>query len=232
MDTEEFRLRSNARTYRDSFAAQDPVRAYLSASNRNRGLNNKQLLLKEYYDHIIELDLTYIRLKRFPLFLSSHNPAWEHQGVSRVSQFIYHVENYLAGVYILDQRIMSFSRSFGRRIERQRCSRPDIRSFLTAARDLRNSVQPLVSLRGAHTHSKMFEDKEITDMEALDKAGDFVNTVREARYFKSEAKSRLSIQRKKWKKDIKSDLKKFELQLGCIYEIADKLLWEAHRNIR
>src|SRR3989344_5443962 len=86
--------------------------------------------------------------------------------------------------------------------------------------------------RGSHTHEKYFQDDQIDEMLKYDKASDFATTPADKKIFKNLAKTSLALQRRRWKKDINSDIHKCEIQMGVLYEALDKLVWQIYKKIK
>lgn len=218
--------------YRDKFLGNSRVRVALRRSTKGHTLNNKQTLLNNCANFVIEIETTRKRLYNFPKFLASFSPALERQGISRVAQFVYHVDNYLESVYRFDQMVRRFFNALNRMAQRQRCSAAEIKSFNDAKNALIVCIEPIVSVRGNHTHIKAFLDDKILEMERWDRAGDFTTDPVDKETFKNSARNLLEIQRKRWKADIKGDLRSCDIQMGLLYEAADSLIWESHRKMR
>lgn len=229
--TEELKWRKSGRAYLDDFSGRLQVRQTLKKAKSGRGLTTKQRLLDEYWGRLSQLEFTHTRLKRFPVFLSSFHLALEKRGISRVTQFIYHIENYLAVIYIFDQRVRRITRLVEKLATKHRCLQTDIQALADAKKNLMASLEPLVTVRGSHTHEKYFSDKDFDEMEKYDKAGDFSSDAVERKVFKTSAKALLSTQRKRWKKDIQGDIGKCEIQMGILYAKLDKLVWQIHKKL-
>lgn len=148
-----------------------------------------------------------------------------------MSQFIYHIENYLALIYIFDQRIRSLYNFIEKLSKRHNCPNSDIQNLVIIKDLLLKSIEPIVNTRGKHTHEKYFYDKDIKDMERFDKAGDFSQNTQDKIYFKTRANKLLSDQRKKWKKDIINDIYQYEVNIGVMYTNLDKLIWQIYNKI-
>lgn len=236
MTKEEQNWYKKGKNYSDNFFKNFRVRQVLKKikdeeeSGTKAAFTSRQQLLKDYGDWVNELESTRVRLARFPILLSSYHPSIEKRGISRVSQFIYHIENYLSVIYIFDQRVKRFVRTIEKSAKKQGCPAPDIESLVLAKESLIKSVEPLVKIRGNHTHDKYLKDNEIKEMEKYDRAGDFSDNLRDRKFFKSQAKLLLSEQRKRWKKDMLGDLEKYEIQLGILYSALDKVVWQIYRK--
>jgi len=231
--TEEFVLRKSGREYQDKFSEHFYLRQLAKKKTKNNPrLTVKQAFLDDYADRLSQLEFTRTRLGRFPKFLSSFHSALEKQGISRVAQFIYHLENYLAVVYIFDQRVKRLVKFVEKLAVKLGCPQADIEKVTDAKEILIASVEPLVKVRGNHTHEKYFFDYALEEMEKYDKAGEFTTNLRERKIFKNSAKTLLNLQRKRWKKDINGDIDKCEIQLGVLYAVLDKLVWQVHVRIK
>lgn len=235
---EELQWRTIGIEYPDNFFSNYKARQFLKkikkAEKRNTkpGLTSKQKFLNEYGNRLSQFETTYFRLKRFPIFLSSYHPALENQGISRTSQFIYHIENYLAEIYIFEQRAKRLRGFLSKLAIKYRCPQLDIDALTKARRDLRNSIEPLTVIRGSHTHIEGFSDGNgIDEMRKYDKAGDFTNNIEQKGIFKESAKNLLTEQRRKWKNDISNDISKCEIQMGILYTALDKLVWQIYKKI-
>lgn len=229
--TEELEWCKIGRIYSDNFFGNFRVKQVLKRQKLLLNITTKQNFLDSYGNRISQLELTYIRLKRFPIFLSSSSLALEKRGISRVAQFIYHIENYLALIYIFDQRIRRLVKFIEKSAKKYQCQLIDIQELTSVKNILLTSIEPLVLTRGKHTHEKYFYDKNFEEMERYDKAGDFSFNQYEKKAFKLYAKKLLSIQRKKWKEDINGDINRYEVQIGIMYTKLDKLVWQIYKKI-
>ena len=236
--TEEQAWHKKGRAYSDTFLDKVRVRQVLKKRKKAEEsgtavkLTKRQQFLDSYVDRLSQLESTCARLKRFPIFLSSNHAALERRGISRVSQFVYHVENYLAVIYIFDQRVRRLSGFIEKLAKKHSCTQVDVQNLMTARKDLVASVEPLVVIRGSHTHEKYFQDDQIDEMLKYDKASDFATILADKKIFKNLAKTSLTLQRRRWKKDINSDIHKCEIQMGVLYEALDKLVWQIYKKIK
>ncbi len=196
----------------------------------DKPLTRKQEVLSEYGRWLAQVESAHSRLERYPIWLSSTNSAVERRGISRVDQFTYHIENYLAAVYILNERVRRLVSYLEKRGGRKRCNTTTIESLRKARRTFMLSLDPLMEIRRRHTHEKHFNDKELTTMEMADKAGEFSKDPSEKKQFKGWAIILLRFQRHRWKKMLKNNNRNFSVLLGMIYEPADKLVWEIYQK--
>lgn len=229
--TEKLKWKKKGRDYADGFFDTHRMRQTLKRKNGSLPLNPKQDHLDKYGDRLTQLELTYIRLKRFPILLSSYHAALEKKDISRVSQFIYHIENYLSLIYIFDQRIRRLVKLIEKLDKKHPCLPADTAHLLIVKNSLIGSLKPLVLIRDDHIHDRYFNDSHLEEIVKYDKAGDFTTTLIDKKEFKKLANKLLTIERKKWTKDISSNIENFEIQLGLLYHALDKLVWQLYRKL-
>lgn len=226
-----------AREYRDTFFNDSRARKMLKkkrdSEQRGKKLEIKnQIFLDEYGDWLDQIQTSFTRLKRFPTLLSFHHLLLEKRGISRTTQFIYHIENYLAAIYIFDQRINKFYQFIEKFSQKYKCSSVDLKNINQLRRNLTNCVSPIMNIRGSHTHVKNFQDADIDEIIKYDKSGDFTNNISEKKLFKNKAHSLLKLQRQKWEKDMSEDMRKCEINTGILFKAVDKMVWKIYRKIK
>lgn len=225
-------LRKVGKEYLDSFLDKPQVKEVLRKVNTSARLSNKENLLNTYEDYLRQIESARSRIGKFPVLILSSDINLEKKGISLVSQFIYHIENYLAAVYVFDQRIRAFTNAFERHGNRQRCRQANVTAFKTASDSLLVNLRYLVQIRGRLTHVRFFDDAEMIEMEKYDKAGDFATSRSDKANFKTQAKILLEVQKIKWKKLIIKTNNQCDVEMGIFYKASDEIVWEAHRKMR
>ncbi len=118
--------------------------------------------MERYWDrmvpYFIEIDKSLERLKFFPMLINSFSTSYEKNGFSRVEQAYYHVENYFAETYIFRERFKLFLDILKKEATRVQYKTQDIKLIGDLKKIMLDKLEPLIEIRGAHTHETRYVD--------------------------------------------------------------------------
>lgn len=175
------------------------------SSPSERPFTKKERVLADFSDKFTHFITSRNQLDMFPILISSNNPRLEKQDISRVKQFVYHIENYLSAIYIFEQRakrLVNFLNKKGLELD---CDPRLIKSLKDGMKDFSVSLKQINELRGGHVHDRPFSDKELILLEQIDLFAEYPTDPPDGKDYFAIRKLLLRFQRNKWKGIIRNN---------------------------
>lgn len=194
---------------------------------------NKQLYWEKVSKCFIEIQNSFERQGHYPMFLKSFSPSYEKQGFGRANQLIHHIENYLAEVYILHERLTMLLNIIKKESKAVKQWTRDEKVIKALYKYVEDTLDPILKARGAHTHVSRITDGELNRLSTIEYLLEHAETDEEKRLYLGHRKIFLLFARGKWKKQIKHNTKEIEKLLDCIcyYLKKSKILDDIAKNI-
>lgn len=200
--------------------------------DKNTSRTPKEGFLDAFAWRFSQMESSFDILSRFPILISSTNRSLEKRGMSRVDQFIYHIENYFSSVYIFEQRIKKFSGYIEKSSKKLKCDDVWLKKLKLSQQNISKSLESLIEIRGAHIHDRSYYNKDFYSLELFDRLSRHGQTEEDKRKYKGFVKIKLLLQRHKWRDTIKKNNSVCEALLGMLYESAFKLQKEIYKKIK
>lgn len=195
---------------------------------------NKQLYWEKISKCFIEIQNSIERQEHYPMFLKSFSSSYEKQGFGRANQFIHHIENYLAEVYILHERLTMLLNIIKKESKSVRQWTKDESIVKALYKQIEDSLDPILKVRGSHTHVSRLTDGELNRLSTVEYLLGYAATDEEKRRYLVHRKILLLFARNKWKKQIKHNTAEILklLDLVCYYLKKSKILDDIAKKIQ
>jgi len=175
----------------------------------------------EIHDSYYSLLDIEVYMARFP---------YSNTRVSKTRYLIYHMENYLNEVYILQQRLKCYFTIVGRLYRNDRRHQDILKTVKTLSSLVQNALEEIVDTRGAHVHRMRFSDEDLERLnlqEILSKhGGDELKVLKN--FFKFDYGSI----RKRYKQIINRNNEEIKKMLDACFDILYKIVADEKRKIK
>ena len=165
-----FPRRKRNRTFESFFST--------AAEKIDKGADAQEKFLMRMFVLFGEIDSSIENLKAVPVFLEAEpsTKRYKKAGITGRRHLTYHLGNYLQEIYILRCRIKTFL-DFLKKQLRKKGKLEASREFDQCLELLKNKLEPIVTIRGAHVHVRADTDKDLFTLELLDLVGEHHQTL-------------------------------------------------------
>ncbi|MAF13338.1 MAG: hypothetical protein CMI53_00390 [Parcubacteria group bacterium] len=172
----------------------------------------------------MEIEKSIERQKFYPKFLQSYSRNYEKQGFTRVQQFFYHIENYLAEIYIFHERTISLLNKIKREAKKVGIPVKELKQVDILKKYFRKSLNGIVGIRGRHTHVQRFVDYDTISLESIDNylTSSIKMSKKEKNKYEAYRKLLLMMARHQWKKKIRKNNKTLLTLLDAMFYVLNK----------
>ncbi len=178
----------------------------------SRSLSTAEIIFCNVFYGFFEISESYDRLNDFSIYLRQ----FQYRGlrITEARYLRYTVENYLNEMYIFQERLLAYTKRIWRYVEKKDQSAQTRTIIDRVENQIKSTLQPIVNMRGAHTHKSRYTNDDFRRLETLELLVFHGRMVQLQRLYRAE----ISRIRKEWQETIKTNNREINKLLDLYFE--------------